>query len=94
MTFQQVWNEQSSKIDLDALAVDLARLRTALKGQATSADEDVVVGEVALAEVAAKEKDGPRALSHLKNAGKWALGVAEKIGVAVATGAIKSALGV
>jgi hypothetical protein len=93
MTFQQVWNEAAAKLDLDALASELARLRPALKEAAVSAEEDVAIGEVALAEVAAKQKDGPKVLMHLKNAGKWVLGVAEKIGVDVATAAIKSAMG-
>ena len=93
MTFQQVWNEAAGKIDLDALAGDLARLRSALKAEAKSPEEDAAVGSIALAEVAAKEKDGPKALAHLKAAGHWALEIAEKIGVAVAAGAIKAGMG-
>lgn len=93
MTFQQVWNQAAPGIDLDALARELEQLRAALKVAARSADEDVGVGEVAMAEVAARQKDGPKALAHLKAAGKWALEVAEKIGVGVATAAIKSAIG-
>jgi hypothetical protein len=93
MTFQQIWNESADRINLDALASDLARLRAALREEARTAEEDAAIGEVALAETAAKQKDGPKALAHLKKAGQWALGVAEKIGVAVATGAIKTALG-
>lgn len=94
MTFQQVWNEAAPGVDLGALAEELARLRPALKSAANTAEEDVAVGEVALAEVAAKQKDGPKALVHLRNAGRWALEVAEKVGVGVATAAIKTALGV
>lgn len=93
MTFQQIWNEAAPSLDLDALAQELTQLRPALKAAATTAEEDVAVGEIALAEVAAKQKDGPKALAHLKNAGLWALGVAEKIGVGVATTAIKTAMG-
>jgi hypothetical protein len=36
--------------------------------------------------------DGAGTLQHLKGAGKWALGVAEKIGVAVASKAIEKAM--
>lgn len=93
MTFQQIWNEAAPSLDLDALAQELTQLRPALKAAARTAEEDVAVGEIALAEVAAKQKDGPKALAHLKNAGQWALGVAEKIGVGVATAAIKTAMG-
>jgi hypothetical protein len=44
---------------------------------------------VGAAEKAASQGDGPTVLQHLKTAGKWTLGVAEKIGVAVAAEAIK-----
>ncbi len=92
-TFQQVWNEGGSKIDLAQLAAELARLRTALRAESTSAEQDVAIGAIAQAETAAVAEDGPGALAHLRNASKWVLGVAEKIGVGVAAGAIKTALG-
>jgi hypothetical protein len=47
---------------------------------------------VAAAEKAAVKGDVPTTLGHLKAAGTWALGVAEKIGVSVATEAIKRAI--
>ena len=47
---------------------------------------------VADAEEAAAKGDGPGALQHLKGAGKWALGVAEKIGVSVAAKAIEKVM--
>lgn len=92
MSFQQMWNEAGPNFDLNILAEELSRLRPALKEAATTAEEDVAVGEVALAEVAAKQSNGPKALSHLKNAGRWTLGIAEKIGVGLATAAIKTAI--
>lgn len=93
MTFQQIWNDASTNINLHQLAAELAQLRSALKEKAQSAEEDAAVGEVALAEVAASRQDGVKALTHLKNGGRWTLDIAEKIGVAVAAGAIKTALG-
>jgi hypothetical protein len=41
----------------------------------------------------ARQKDGPKTIKHLKIAGTWVLGVAEKIGVEVAKKALKGALG-
>lgn len=41
------------------------------------------------AEEAAAKGDGPAALQYLKSASKWTLGIAEKIGLAVATEALK-----
>jgi uncharacterized protein YjbI with pentapeptide repeats len=91
MTFQQVVNQGS--IDLPRLADELARLRTAMKQEADGTDEhDEAIGAVAAAGKAAGQGDGPAALQHLKSAGKWTLGVAEKIGVAVAVEALKRAM--
>jgi hypothetical protein len=93
MTFQQIWNQQAGGIDLPALAADLATLRGALQREATAPEHFVALGQVAAAEMAASKADGPTALSHLKDAGRWTLDIATKIGVGVATVALKSALG-
>jgi hypothetical protein len=88
-TFGQV----QSGIDLPKLAEELGRLRDAMKGEATGArEQDNAIGAVADAEEAAARGDGPAALQYLKSAGKWTLGIAEKIGVAIATEALKKAM--
>jgi hypothetical protein len=95
MNFNQLWQQGADeKIDLTTLATELSLLRSKLKEEATEPHQDAAVGAIASAEVAAKEGKGPEALEHLAKAGKWALGVAEKIGVGVATAALKEALGV
>ncbi|MFC7478525.1 pentapeptide repeat-containing protein [Dankookia sp. GCM10030260] len=84
--FQQV----QGGIDLAKLAEELGRLRVAMKGDATGTrEQDKAIGAVADAEEAAAKGDGPAALGYLKSAGKWTLGIAEKIGVALATEALK-----
>jgi hypothetical protein len=50
-----------------------------------------VVG-AAEAEEAAAKGDGPGALPRVKSAGRWALGIAEKIGVTMAAKAIEKAM--
>jgi hypothetical protein len=55
-------------------------------------EQDEAIGAVAAAVKTASKGDGPTTLQHLKAAGQWALGIAEKIGVAVAAEAIKRAL--
>ena len=45
------------------------------------------------AEVVATVAASRRVADHLRAAGKWAAGIAEKIGVAVAAAAIKAAIG-
>jgi hypothetical protein len=84
---------KSDPSDLVALARELAQLRSAMKNDASTADHDVAIGEIAGAEKAAAQGDEEGARAHLKSAGKWALDTSQKIGVGVAVAAIKSALG-
>jgi len=93
MTFQQIWNQTSGDIDLAQLAIELGSLRDAMREEGSEPDHDIAVGQVAAAQKAASEGDGPKALEYLKQAGQWTLGVAEKIGVGVAVAAMKSSLG-
>ena len=92
MTFNQVWNQASQTIDLPALAGELDALRKALRQEATEPEHDVAVANVAMAQKAAKENDGPKAMEYLSTAGKWALDIAAKIGVPIAIEALKSAM--
>jgi hypothetical protein len=91
--FNQIWNERADEVDLLKLAAELAALRTAMAGDVSSSERAIALGEVAQAEVAAGENDGPRTLKHLAAAGKWALETAEKIGVSLTAAVIKSNLG-
>jgi len=81
-------------IDLHALIYGLQELRTAMRQEANTPDHDVSIGEVAAAQTAAAAGNGSKVIEHLKNAGKWAFDVSTKIGISVATAAIKTALGV
>ena len=63
-----------------------------MRGEAETREQDKAVGAVADAEEAAAKGDGPTALRHLKAAGKWTLGIAEKIGVPVAVEDLKRGL--
>lgn len=90
-TFNQI--KASAPTDLSTLAVELQSLRAALRERATTPDEDVAVAAVAQAMVAAEDGSDKDVQSHLKQAGRWALGVATTIGTTVAAGAIRSALG-
>ena len=91
MTFQQVQNQGA--LDLPWLAEELARLRAAMKQETEgTAEQDEAIGAVAAAGKAAGQGDDRTMLRHLKTAGAWTLGIAEKIGVAVAAEAIKRAM--
>jgi hypothetical protein len=91
-TFNQIWGEKGSSIDLVRLAQELSTLRAEMRKQATEPEQDVALGAVASAEQAAKQKDGPKVMEYLKAAGKWTFDVATKIGTSVAAEAIKAAL--
>jgi hypothetical protein len=93
--FTQLWNQYAHDVDLGALAADLARIRSEMRhaGGGTP-EEDVVLSQVAHAEIAAGKNDGPAVMAHLRSAGTWALGVAQKIGAEVAITAIQHALGI
>lgn len=91
--FVQVWNNVAEQIDLEKLKAELNQLRTEARSQAKSPNEDIIVSELANAEIAASQDDGPKVLRHLANAGKWALDLATKIGTNVAAAAIKQSIG-
>ena len=89
----EVWSYVGASINLDKLASELSQLRATMRNEASTAEHDMAIGEIATAETAAKEGDGARALQHLKSAGKWAWDVATKLGTTVAAEAISKALG-
>ncbi len=93
VVFQQVWNDAGGSIDLLKLADDLSKLRAEMKKDATEPEHDVAIGNVSMAEKAAKEGNGPKALEYLKAAGKWALDIWKEIGVSVASDTLKKVIG-
>jgi hypothetical protein len=93
VTVTQAWNNVGQRIDLVRLADELRRLHEAMEREANQASQKLAVGAVAAAEQSAINKDGPKVLEYLKTGGKWALDVAEKIGLDLAKEALKAALG-
>ncbi len=94
ITFNQIWNASSGAIDATQLARELSELRNSLSKEASAPEQYIALGEVAAAEKAAGEGNGPKALEHLKMAGSWVWDVSTKIGIGVATAAAKTALGI
>lgn len=93
INFNQIWQEAAPQIDLGQLARELALLQAVLKKEAAEPEHYRALAEIGEAESAAKAGQGPKAIEHLKKAGKWVFGVAEKIGIGVATAYAKSKLG-
>lgn len=92
MTFQQT-NIDVSDIDAATLAAELDQLREELAR--TASERDQYSDLVAVSDAAAEAREGKtaEALKKLAAVGKWALDVATKVGVPVATEAIKRATG-
>jgi hypothetical protein len=92
MTFNQVAAQAASGLDMAALSAELTLLRQALVAEMKSADHGVALGQVAAAESAASKGDGSSVMKHLKSAGQWAIDVATRLGLAVATAALTKSL--
>lgn len=93
MTFNQIGGNIEKSMSLAQLADELAKLRQAMSQEAQNPSHFITLGKVAEAEVAAKEQNSSKVAESLKAAGKWALDVSTKIGVSVATEAIKQSMG-
>jgi serine/threonine protein kinase len=75
MSFHQAWSAQLEGSNLAALARGLSLLRRAMREIATEPQHDMATAEIALAETAASQGDGPKVLEYLQKAGHWALAV-------------------
>lgn len=93
INYQQAWNSIQSQVDTSKLPAELDELVSGMKSRATTTEQFQALSEVAAAKDAADKKDGQTLLTHLKQAGKWALKVAVDIGKDVAAKVIESALG-
>lgn len=80
-------------VDFGLLATELAEIRTQMARADLSHAESVEIDAVAEAESAAGLKDGPAVLRALSKVGSWTINTSTKVGVGVATAAIKAALG-
>ncbi len=92
--FFQTNTAASVAIDLQALVLELSILRESLITRANTPEHFVAIAEVAAAEQAATNGDREGTLSSLKKAGAWMWDTASKIGIGVATAAVKQQLGV
>ena len=93
VNFHQVNAQQLGYLDLQTLAAELATLRREMQRTAVEAEQAIAIGQIAAAEAAAQKGDANGVSGHLKSAGKWAFDVATKVGVSVASEAIKKSLG-
>jgi hypothetical protein len=93
VTINQAWQNLENH-DTALLARELAALRAELRTRAADPEQDLAIGEVASAQLAAEKGDGPSAMAHLARVGKWAFDVATSIGTLLAAAAIQAAMGI
>lgn len=93
ITFNQITNIIDESMEYSQLADELSRLRQAMSQEARETEQHIAVGDVAKAEKAAKEEDSSNVVNSLKSVGGWALDVATKIGVSLASEIIKHSMG-
>lgn len=82
------------KSDLKILAHELYEIREMLHhGQAVEPEEDLAIGRIAAAELAARDGDKRATLLHLKMLGSWVFDFATKVGASVTAEFAKKAIG-
>lgn len=86
--------EDAGEFELEDLYRELKILRKELKKAAKTAEQDIEVGNVALAEKAAKEGDTETLQSHLRKVGTWALEIARESATKILVSAIQIATGI
>lgn len=92
-TFNKLHGDPLTGLDRATLLTELAMLRSAMQVEASGSVQYAALSAISEAEDAAKQGDSVTLVSKLKAAGSWALDTATKIGVSVATDAIKKASG-
>jgi hypothetical protein len=95
-TAESIYQRAMSKfdaLDLRSLASELSLLRQAMRKEASTPEQDIAIASVAQAETAAASEKKSDVFRHLKDAGQWALDVAQTIGVEIAVAAVKASLG-
>ena len=90
---QQIGSQIEKSMDLAALASELEVLRQTLKKEAVTEEHDLAVVDIGSAKKAAEAKDSGKLAESLKSAGNWAFDVATKIGVSLASEALKHSMG-
>ncbi|VTU22424.1 hypothetical protein SRS16CHR_03048 [Variovorax sp. SRS16] len=83
----------NSGAETKTLLNELEMLRATLSKMACTPEHEVAVGQVALAQDAAKEGNWKSAVDYLRKSGSWVADVATKIGVSVVADMIKKTTG-
>ena len=91
-TFNQQNYNANLDIDLAELAAQLSTLRNEMRKVASAPEHDEALEAIAAAEKFAIEQNKASTIFNLKKAGKWALCIAEKVGISLAAKSIEHAI--
>lgn len=91
---QHIWHANQVDFPFAVLTSELSALRIEMRKEAKESSHDKAVVAVGEAEEAARKSDGPTLVEHLRKAGAWALEIAKKVCLNVATKAIEKSMGI
>ncbi|MEU5254926.1 hypothetical protein [Streptomyces longwoodensis] len=89
-TFSQVFHQGA---DITSLVAELEFLRSEMRKNAQTLEDDLAVAAIGQAQVCIQGGDTEVTRSHLARAGSWALETASAIGTQVAAAAIRASMG-
>ncbi len=92
ISFHQV-SARLAQIDMRTLAGELGTLRRKMRQKADAPEQDVAIGQIAAAEIAAQKGDASGVVHQLKNVGKWVGDFATEVGANIAAEVIKKSVG-
>lgn len=94
ISFYQIWNQNKEQFDLPKLNSELKLLRECLIKEAKNPEQYSEIGIISEAKIDAANGNGSKILNSLSKVRKWSLETAEKIGVGLATAAIRISMGI
>lgn len=83
------WRRSSLKTKMSVLAAELGRLRLTFRANAVTLEDDILIGAIAGAELAAKGGDEKKVRAYLRSVGQRTVYVANAKGLSVAAKAIE-----
>jgi hypothetical protein len=85
-------NQQVNSLDIRALQEQLAQLQSVLESRVSTRQQKEELAAIAQAQIAASKGDKDGVMSHLRNAGKWALTTAKEVGVGLVVEVLKNVI--
>ena len=92
-TVTQVINNTANGVEYEKIMIEIEMLKKHLRAEASSDDNDILIGELTHLNKALEKKDEKKAVSVLKTCGAQLLDIAKRIGCSLAAAYISGQLG-